>query len=119
MADWFPTLARLVGFEPGADLAWDGLDRWDAIAGAADAAPRPKPVCIVHQTGRAVVGDRWKLIARRQGPAMLFDLAADPFETTNLAEKHADVVAAHLAIAEADAAMDLTDLPADLADTPP
>jgi len=119
VADWFPTLARLVGFEPGAGLAWDGLDRWDAIAGAADAAPRPKPVCIVHQTGRAVVGDRWKLIARRQGPAMLFDLAADPFETTNLAEKHADVVAAHLAIAEADAAMDLTDLPADLADTPP
>jgi arylsulfatase A-like enzyme len=119
IADWFPTIARLVGYRPPADVVWDGVDRWDAIAGAADAAPRPKPVCIVHQTGRAVVGDRWKLIARRQGPPLLFDLAADPFETTNLADRHADVVATHLAIAEADAALDVRDLPDDLKDSPP
>lgn len=117
--DWFPTLARLVGYTPPTDLTWDGLDRWAAITGEPGAGPRSKPVCIVHQSGRAVIGDRWKLIMRKKGSPLLFDLAADPFETTDLAAAHPDVVAAHVAIAEADAAVDLADLPADLADTPP
>jgi arylsulfatase A-like enzyme len=119
VADWFPTLARLVGYRPPADVAWDGLDRWNAIAGEPGSEPRAKPVCIVHQTGRAVVGDRWKLIERAKAPPLLFDLLADPFETTDLADSHPDVVAAHLAIAEADAALDVAELPADLVGTPP
>ena len=119
VADWFPTLARLVGYRPPTDLAWDGLDRWEAIAGTPTAAPRARPVCIVHQSGRAVIGDRWKLIARTKAPPLLFDLVADPFETTDLAAAHPDVVAEHLAIAAADAERDATTLPADLADTPP
>jgi arylsulfatase A-like enzyme len=119
VADWFPTLARLVGYRPPTDLAWDGLDRWEAIAGTPTAVPRARPVCIVHQSGRAVIGDRWKLIARTKAPPLLFDLAADPFETTDLAAAHPDVVAEHLAIAAADAERDATTLPVDLADTPP
>jgi arylsulfatase A-like enzyme len=118
-ADWFPTIAGLVGYRPATDLAWDGLDRWAAIAGVPAAEPRPKPVCIVHQTGRAVVGDRWKLIARRTGAPQLYDLAADPFETTDVATRHPDVVATQLSIAEADATLDLTELPDDLRDAPP
>jgi arylsulfatase A-like enzyme len=36
---------------------------------------------------------RWKLIARKGGKARLFDLGADPSETADVADAHADVVA--------------------------
>jgi arylsulfatase A-like enzyme len=116
VADWFPTLAALTGYTPATDLAWDGLDRWDAIRGLPGAAARAKPVCIVHSTGRAVIGDRWKLIARTKGSPQLYDLIADPFETTDRAAEEPEVVASYAAIAAADAALDLPDLPADLRD---
>lgn len=124
VADWFPTIARLVGWSPPQAPAWDGLDRWAAIAGEPEAHSRPRPVCVVHPTGRAVIGDRWKLIVldtekRREGSLQLYDLLADPFETTDRAAQEPAVVAEYLAIAEADAALDLTDVPDDLRDAPP
>jgi arylsulfatase A-like enzyme len=76
-------------------------------------------VFIVHQSGRAVIGDRWKLIVRKKEAPQLFDLVADPFETTDLAAEHPEVVASYLALAEADARHDVADLPADLRDAPP
>lgn len=84
-ADWFPTLAGLVGWVGAPSPDWDGIDRWAAIAGGAGAESRPQPVCIVHQRGRAVIGDRWKLIVWKKEAPRLFDLVADPFETTDLA----------------------------------
>lgn len=118
-ADWFPTLAVLVGYRPDRELAWDGLDRWDAIRGLPGAAARAKPVCIVHRNGRAVIGDRWKLILRTKGEPQLYDLVADPSETTDRAADEPDVVASYAALAAADAALDLPDLPADLRDAAP
>jgi arylsulfatase A-like enzyme len=118
-ADWFPTLAGLVGYRPDRELAWDGLDRWDAIRGLPEAAARSKPVCIVHRNGRAVIGDRWKLIVRTKGEPQLYDLVADPSETTDRAAAEPEVVAAYAALAAADAALDLSDLPADLRAAPP
>jgi arylsulfatase A-like enzyme len=124
VADWFPTIARLVGWSPPQAPAWDGLDRWAAIAGEPEAHSRPRPVCVVHPTGRAVIGDRWKLIVldtekKRERSLQLYDLLADSFETTDRAAQEPAVVAEYLAIAEADAALDLTDMPADLRDAPP
>jgi arylsulfatase A-like enzyme len=118
VADWFPTLAGLVGFRPDDDLAWDGMDRWAAINGAAEAQERRRPVCIVHKTGRAVIGERWKLILRKNDAA-LYDLMADPFETTDLAASQPEVVASYRRIAAADAALDRLEMPADLRDAPP
>jgi hypothetical protein len=71
-----------------------------------------------------VIGDRWKLIVhdpskKKQKSPQLYDLLADPFETTDLAVKEHAVVAEYLAIAEADAALDLADMPDDLRDAPP
>jgi arylsulfatase A-like enzyme len=79
---------------------------------------------VVHPTGRAVIGDRWKLIVldktkKREESLQLYDLLADPYETTDLAAKEPALVAEYLAIAEADAALDLADMPADLRDAPP
>jgi arylsulfatase A-like enzyme len=124
VADWFPTIARLVGWSPPQAPAWDGLDRWAAIVGEPEAHSRPRPVCVVHPTGRAVIGDRWKLIVldkgkKREESLQLYDLLADPIETTDRAAQEPAVVAEYLAIAEADAALDLTDMPADLRDAPP
>ena len=120
-ADWFPTLAGLLELAQGQSLGWDGIDRWAAIAGSG-AAARPKPLCIVHASGRAVYeSDRdgdWKLIVRKKEPAALYDLAADPFETKNLAADQPAVVERLTAIAAADAARDVTDLPEDLRDVP-
>jgi hypothetical protein len=67
-----------------------------------------------------VIGDRWKLIVpdkkktKADYSPQLFDLLADPFETTNRAANEPVVLAEYLAIAAADAQLDLTDLPADL-----
>jgi arylsulfatase A-like enzyme len=117
-ADWFPTIAGIVGWRPPADLDWDGVDRWPAIVAAAD-APRPKPLCIVHPSGRAVIDGDWKLIARHKGPAELFDLAADPYEHRDRSADRADIVARLREAAAADAARDVRELPADLRDAPP
>jgi arylsulfatase A-like enzyme len=76
-------------------------------------------VCIVHQRGRAVIGDRWKLIVWKKEAPRLFDLVADPFETTDLAAEQPEVVASYQKVAEADERLDLADLPADLRDAPP
>jgi arylsulfatase A-like enzyme len=120
-ADWFPTLAGLLELAQGQSLGWDGIDRWGAITGAGDAV-RPKPLCIVHASGRAIYesnedGD-WKLIRRKKGPAELYDLAADPFEEHDRSAEYPDVVARLTALAAADAAGDLTKLPADLQGVP-
>ena len=120
-ADWFPSLAALLELQEGQSLGWDGIDRWAAIAGSG-AAARPKPLCIVHPTGRAVYqSDRdgeWKLIVHKKGPAELYDLAADPFEKHDRVADQPAVVERLSAIAAADAARDVTDLPEDLRDVP-
>ena len=120
-ADWFPSLAAMLELQEGQSLGWDGIDRWAAIAGTGDAA-RPKPLCIVHPSGRAVYqSDRdgdWKLIVCKKGPAELYDLAADPFEKHDRVADQPAVVERLSAIAAADAARDVTDLPEDLRDVP-
>jgi arylsulfatase A-like enzyme len=120
-ADWFPTLAGLLELRQAQSLGWDGIDRWGAITGADDAA-RPKPLSIVHASGRAVYesdrGRDWKLIVRKKGPRELYDLVADPYETHDLAAEHPEVVERLAALAAADAAGDFAAVPEDLMDLP-
>jgi arylsulfatase A-like enzyme len=116
-ADWFPTIAGLVGWRPPEALAWDGINRWATIVGRGD--DRPRPLCIVHPSGRAVFDGPWKLIARPKKPPELYDLAADPSERRNLAADHPDVAARLQAMATEDASRDVTELPADLRAVPP
>ena len=60
----------------------------------------------------------WKLIVRKKGPAELYDLAADPFEQHDQATAQPAVVERLTVIAVADAASDLSEVPADLKETP-
>ncbi|HEX7897818.1 MAG TPA: arylsulfatase [Planctomycetota bacterium] len=85
--DWFPTIARLAGLK--ADPAWDGLDRWGALNGA---EVPPRTIYIAMRQGQALRHGDWKLIAPPKDKPKLFNLAADPYEKTDLADAKPEVV---------------------------
>lgn len=103
--DWMPTFCALAGAVPAQDLKWDGVNLWPQLSGAEPVTPRT-----IYTTGpgfnaRAVRDGDWKLIVTRQGAAKkggtaaeesieLFNLATDPNETTDLAAKLPEKVAA-------------------------
>ena len=112
--DWFPTLARLTGYTPPPAIAWDGVDRWDALAGPGP-APRPKPIYIAKKKGATLIDGSWKLIAPGGSETPeLYDLASDPFETTDLAAQRSDQMARLESLLAKEQALDVTELPADL-----
>ena len=115
--DWLPTIAGLVGFAPETDPQWDGVDRWEAIAGPED-QPRPKPIFIRHRAGEAVLAGPWKLVLMPKQPPQLFAINDDPYETTDLASEQPAVVARLTAAIEKDGQQNPREVPADLIDFP-
>jgi arylsulfatase A-like enzyme len=115
MVDWYPTLIKLAGGSLEQKLPLDGLDAWPTIA---QGKPTPHSE-ILHNTtpgnGAIRVGT-WKLVlnggrpedgsepaadsakkAKKKKAAAgesveLFNIADDPYEKTNLAEKHPERV---------------------------
>jgi arylsulfatase I/J len=107
IVDWYPTLVKLCGASADeSQLPLDGRDIWPTLT---EGKPTPHDAILLNTTPNvgAIRMGQWKLIARKAeddadgGPARklagtpteLFDLEADPYETTNLAEKHRDKVA--------------------------
>jgi arylsulfatase A-like enzyme len=114
--DIVPTVARLIGAELPGDRIIDGKDIGPLIAGEPDAAS-PHEVFYCYYGGAlcAVRDRRWKLVfpheyrslngkpGGRDGrpaaykqfktPKALYDLASDIGETTDVADKHPEVVA--------------------------
>ena len=87
VVDLFPTFAGLAGADTTSGLPLDGLDAWEAIAEGA-ASPRTE---VVYSLDVIRVGD-WKLIEEgidyygwTTDAPELYDIAEDPYETTNLA----------------------------------
>ena len=115
--DWLPTIAGLVGFAPETDPQWDGVDRWEAIAGPED-QPRPKTIFIRHRAGEAVLAGPWKLVLMPKKPPQLFAINDDPYETTDLASEQPAVVARLTAAIEKDGQQNPSEVPADLIDFP-
>ena len=110
IVDWMPTLTKLAGFRAEGDPRWDGADVWPQISGASRAAPS-RPLYWTTPRARAVREGDWKLIeqpVRGEAKARveLFHVAADPNETTELAARHPDRVAALQATLAAVAARD-------------
>jgi len=94
MADWMPTLCTLAGFKLQQDLKWDGRDVWPWLSGAQSPQPRPLYWAGTGFKNAAVRDGDWKLIASRDGKKLeLFNLAQDPNETTDLADRQSDRVA--------------------------
>ena len=110
--DLLPTFARLAGAAPGRRPI-DGRDMWPVLAQQPDAAP-PHDVLYFYWGAElhALRSGRWKLhlphpyqsleaggadgspgtFVRREIELSLFDLDADPGETTNVAATHPDIV---------------------------
>ncbi|MEI7959221.1 MAG: sulfatase-like hydrolase/transferase, partial [Verrucomicrobiota bacterium] len=99
--DLLPTLAKAAGGKPGSLKSLDGLDLLDQVTGAPPV--RRKPLfwaCKRNETPDyqyAVRVDDWKLVlqvfaGKPSPPDLLFGLAHDPFEKTDLAAQNPERV---------------------------
>jgi arylsulfatase A-like enzyme len=127
VVDWFPTIAALTGYKPATDLQWDGLDQWPALTGAA-VDSKPRTIYIAMRNGRSLRHGDWKLIepgrkaaagtktAGEEGkpPLELYNIASDPYETTDLAAKEPAKMAELQALVAEQRAKDNPTLPPDL-----
>ena len=113
MMDLLPTFARLAGGKPPPDRVIDGKDIWPILSGRKDAKSPHEAFFYYYMTQlHAVRAGKWKLHLpleqklirsgrRRPGEVALHDLENDIAETTNLADKHPDVVKRLTQLAEA------------------
>jgi len=92
--DWLPTFAALAGYQPEADLRWDGVDLGGLLTLGEPLAQRP--LYAVGPSGRSRslrLGD-WKLIVTGElsSPRQLalFRIDTDPSEKTDLANSEPD-----------------------------
>jgi arylsulfatase A-like enzyme len=91
--DWMPTIATLVGYEPGAETGWDGRSNWKELDSGGE-INEERSLYWLWGMGRnneraALRHGDWKIV--RMGADAdweLFNLEDDPNETTDLAEKN-------------------------------
>ena len=100
--DWMPTLLDLADLHDKIPAGGDGVSLAAALEGT---APPPTDRFLYRELTegkwQTVTDGRWKAVRRQAGPKQperakpteLFDLEADPSETTDVAEEHPDVVA--------------------------
>ncbi len=93
-ADWLPSLCAITGISINV-ADFDGEDSSKALLGAVHV--RTKPLFWKTNTEKSdpsMLSANWKLHGthRRKGEVSLYDLATDPGEKTNLAEKQPDVL---------------------------
>jgi arylsulfatase A-like enzyme len=98
--DWMPTLCALASATPKADLKWDGSDIWPALTQSKPLPDRTLYTAAPGFRAQAVRHGDWKLIVTREPNKKnkatgdeLFNLAADPSESKNLAADRPDVLA--------------------------
>ncbi len=117
VVDWFPTIASLVGFESKADLKWDGVNQWAALTGTRDNVA-PRTIYIAMNGGQALRHGDWKLIEREESKSQLFNIAADPFEKSNLADAEPEKLAMLRKLLAEQQSKDEPKLPEDLVGLP-
>lgn len=93
VVDVYPTIAALAGASTSKCKPLDGFDVWDTLSRGA-ASPRTEIIYNIEPFRAAIRQGDWKLVWRTVLPSSveLFDLAADPSESNNLAAKHPEIV---------------------------
>ena len=82
--DWLPTLAAAAGIVPHNSKPLDGRDRWRVILNGESGFPQG--YVVKRGQGTSVLDGTWKLLRETNAsPFQLYDVYADPFETTDLA----------------------------------
>jgi len=97
IVDWLPTFAALAGCLEGLPDNLDGRDVWNLVAGT-EPSEEIRPIYIQSGSGCALRYGSWKLIENEPEAFELFNLAEDPYETTDLAEDEPDQVGKLLSI---------------------
>lgn len=117
--DWFPTIATLVGYKPATDLQWDGISQWAALTDPS-AQRATRSIYIAKGGEQSLRHGDWKLIqsAKPMSPPKLFNIAADPYEKSDLAKAEPQKLAELQALLAAERAKDNPQLPKDLAGLP-
>jgi arylsulfatase A-like enzyme len=94
VVDMFPTLAKLAGADIGKGKPLDGLDMWPTIS-EGKPSPRTEVVYNIEPFRGGVREGDWKLIWRTPLPSALelYNIADDPSEKTNVADKNPEIVA--------------------------
>lgn len=91
IVDWLPTFAALADCSDGLPDNLDGRDVWNAVAGRGPSGDL-RPIYIQSGSGYALRYGSWKLIEAEPEAFELFNLAEDPYETTDLAEDELEQV---------------------------
>lgn len=89
VTDMYPTLAAVAGADTSKAKPLDGLNAWKTISGD-EASPRKEMVYNIDPMSGAIRDGDWKLVwtAALPGRVELFNLAKDPGEQKNLAERY-------------------------------
>ncbi len=92
--DFYPTIADLAGASTAKSKPLDGVDVWQTVSTNAP-SPRTELIYNIEPFRAGVREGDWKLIWRTPLPASveLYNIAQDPSEKTNLADKYPDKVA--------------------------
>ena len=94
VVDMFPTLAALAGANTSKGKPLDGLNVWSTIS-EGKPSPRQEVVYNVEPFRGGLRKGDWKLVWRTPLPSALelYNIAQDPYEKTNLADKNPQKVA--------------------------
>ena len=94
VVDMFPTFTALAGVNVNKGKPLDGLNMWSSIS-EGKRSPRHEVVYNIEPFRGGVRQDDWKLIWRTPLPSALelYNIAQDPSEKTNLADKNPQKVA--------------------------
>lgn len=103
IADWFPSFASLLGHEVEEDPAWNGMNLCEQLFDRGSSTP-PVERAIYWSWGKpnrwALRRGDWKIVryggkeARDASDWKLFNLEADPKETSDVGAEHPEILAA-------------------------